>query len=47
LEEGPLFVSNPEGFSYRDITFNMPVKLTFLECKDSTGPFKLPVFCKA
>jgi len=25
----------------------MPVKLTFTDCEDSVGPFKLPVFNKA
>jgi uncharacterized OB-fold protein len=47
LEEGPLFVSNPQGFTWRDITAGMKVKLAFLDCEDSAGPFKLPVFEKA
>jgi uncharacterized OB-fold protein len=44
LEEGPLFISNPLDFSWRDITFNMPVKLSFVDCEDRAGNFRLPVF---
>lgn len=47
LEEGPLFVSNPVGFTWKDIRPNMPVKLTFSDCEDSKGAFKLPVFMSA
>lgn len=47
LEEGPLFISNPSGFTWRDIVPAMPVKLAFLDCEDAAGPFKLPVFEKA
>jgi len=47
LEEGPLFLSNPEGFTWRDIAIGMPVQLTFLDCEDSAGAFSLPVFAKA
>lgn len=47
LEEGPLFVSNPSGFSWKQITPDMPVKLAFLACEDSAGPFSLPVFTQA
>lgn len=47
LEEGPLFISNPQSFTWRDITPAMPVTLAFLDCEDSAGPFKLPVFEKA
>ncbi len=46
LEEGPLFISNPADFSREDITFEMPVKLAFLDCEDSSGNFRLPVFKK-
>lgn len=46
LAEGPLFISNPADFSRDDITFEMPVKLTFLDCEDSAGSFRLPVFAK-
>jgi len=47
LEEGPLFLSNPRGFSWREITAGMAVKLAFLDCEDSAGPFRLPVFERA
>ncbi len=47
LEEGPLFISNPANFTYQDAELEMPVKVTFLECNDSAGNFKLPVFEKA
>jgi uncharacterized OB-fold protein len=47
LEEGPLFISNPLGLNWREIEFGMPVKLAFLACEDSAGPFQLPVFEKA
>ncbi|MCB2079203.1 MAG: OB-fold domain-containing protein [Novosphingobium sp.] len=44
LEEGPLFMSNPEGFTWQDITVGMDVELTFIECEDSAGTYMLPVF---
>lgn len=47
LEEGPLFLGNPRGFGWRDITAGMAVKLAFLDCEDSAGPFRLPVFERA
>ena len=47
LEEGPLFLSNPQGFGGEDIEADMPVRVTFLECEDAAGPFKLPVFERA
>lgn len=47
LEEGVLFISNPEGFTHQDITPDMAVQLQFLECQDSAGPFSLPVFRRA
>jgi len=47
LEEGPLFVSNPVGFGATNTTFAMRVQVTFLECEDEVGPFRLPVFEKA
>lgn len=46
LAEGPLFISNPDGFGRQDITFEMPVKLAFRDCEDSAGRFSLPVFAK-
>jgi uncharacterized OB-fold protein len=47
LEEGPLFVSNPKGFSWPETKVGMPVTLSFLDCEDSAGAFRLPVFEKA
>jgi len=44
LEEGPLFVANPHGFSLDDARVGLPVKLAFIACEDSAGPFNLPVF---
>jgi uncharacterized OB-fold protein len=46
LEEGPLFISNPHGFSWPDISANMPVRVAFIDVEDSAGPFRLPVFEK-
>ncbi len=47
LEEGPLFLSNPRGFTWKDLRIAMPVVLTFIACEDQAGPFSLPVFEKA
>jgi hypothetical protein len=47
LEEGPLFISNPEGFSWPEMAVETQVQLTFLRCVDSRGEFALPVFRKA
>ena len=47
LEEGPLFISNPKGFTWQATTPNMPVKVAFIDCEDKAGAFKLPVFEKA
>lgn len=47
LAEGPLFISNPVGFEWRDVTPDMPVKVTFLTAEDSAGTFSLPVFERA
>jgi uncharacterized OB-fold protein len=44
LEEGVLFLSNPQNFTWKETKPNMPVKLTFIDCEDTAGPFKLPVF---
>lgn len=44
LDEGAFFVANPQGLAYQDICFGLPVRLAFLACEDSAGPFKLPVF---
>jgi uncharacterized protein len=47
LEEGALFISNPSNYTWTDISLDMPVRVAFLDCEDSAGPFKLPVFDKA
>lgn len=47
LEEGPLFMSNPSGFSVEGRTRGTPVKVTFLDCEDDAGEFKLHVFTLA
>ena len=44
LAEGPLFLSNPQGFGWQDLSPGMPVRLTFIDAEDSAGPFRLPVF---
>ncbi len=47
LEEGAMFISNPTDYTWKDISLDMPVRVAFLDCEDSAGPFKLPVFDKA
>lgn len=47
LAEGVLFLSEPSGFTYEDIAMGMPVRLAFLDCEDSGGAFRLPVFARA
>lgn len=44
LHEGPLFISNPKGFSLNDVEVGMAVKLAFIACEDGSGRFSLPVF---
>jgi uncharacterized protein len=44
LEEGPLFLSNPHGLGWQDMTPDMPVKVAFVPAEDSAGAFNLPVF---
>jgi uncharacterized protein len=44
LEEGPLFMSNPKGFTWRAIEPDMAVKVSFIACEDDGGAFSLPVF---
>lgn len=44
LVEGPLFISNPVGFTNDDAALGMPVRVRFLDCEDDAGPFRLPVF---
>src|SRR5262245_14657340 len=33
LDEGALLISNPVGFSWKDMQAGLPVKLTFLDCE--------------
>jgi uncharacterized OB-fold protein len=47
LDEGPLFISNPSGFGNDDMRQGMQVRVTFLDCEDDAGLFRLPVFEKA
>jgi uncharacterized OB-fold protein len=47
LEEGPLFVSSPVGFTNEDVRADLPVTVDFLDCEDDRGPFSLPVFARA
>lgn len=44
LDEGPLFVSNPYGFSVSSAMLGKHVEVTFIDCEDSAGRFRLPVF---
>lgn len=44
LEEGPLFIANPAGFTVADATVGDPVHVRFVDCEDSHGAFRLPVF---
>ncbi len=44
LEEGVLFLSNPQHFTRDEMVVGMPLKLAFLDCRDKAGVFKLPVF---
>jgi uncharacterized protein len=47
LEEGPLFISNLDGFEVADLSGGEPMQVAFLDCEDSAGPFRLPVFQRA
>lgn len=44
LEEGPLFVSNPIGFTSSEMLPGLQLQVDFLECEDDAGAFLLPVF---
>jgi uncharacterized protein len=46
LEEGPLFISNPVGFTDATTTAGMPVSVEFIDCEDDHGTFSLPVFAQ-
>lgn len=47
LEEGPLFVSNPVDIAEEELAAGLAVRLTFQDCEDDRGAFKLPVFEKS
>ena len=44
LDEGVLFMSEPKGFGYEQAQQGTRVKLAFIDCEDSAGAFRLPVF---
>lgn len=44
LEEGVLFLSNPDGFGCADVALGMDVAVRFIDCEDAGGAFRLPVF---
>jgi uncharacterized protein len=46
LEEGPLFISNPAGFTGANTRAGMPVRVDFIDCEDDHGTFSLPVFAQ-
>ncbi|MBO0729227.1 MAG: OB-fold domain-containing protein [Acidimicrobiaceae bacterium] len=47
LDEGPLFISNPSGFTNGDVEQGLPVRVAFVDCEDDAGRFRLPVFEQA
>lgn len=47
LEEGPLFISIPQGFGEADMSPGLALEVRFSEAEDSAGPFALPVFVQA
>lgn len=47
LDEGPLFISNPSGFTNRDVEQGLRVRVAFVDCEDDAGRFRLPVFEQA
>ena len=47
LDEGPLFLANPSGFSNEETAQGMRVRVTFIACEDAVGAFRLPVFERA
>lgn len=47
LDEGVLFLSNPQGFTAAQVEIGMPVSLAFTACEDANGAFSLPVFARA
>ena len=47
LEEGALFISNPEGIGRDELAEGLAVEVAFRDCEDVAGPFRLPIFCRA
>jgi uncharacterized protein len=46
LDDGPLFISNPKAFTNDEVGRGTRVRVTFVDCEDDTGTFRLPVFEK-
>ena len=44
LEEGPLFISNPQRLDPAAMRPDLPLKVTFVDAEDHAGRFRLPVF---
>lgn len=44
LAGGPLFLSNPLGFSTDEAVAGTKLRLAFIDCEDEAGAFRLPVF---
>lgn len=44
LDEGPLFISNPQNMPPHQLRQGTRVKVCFIDCVDDAGEFKLPVF---
>lgn len=47
LDEGPLFISNPSGFPNDEVVQGLRVRVSFVDCEDDAGTFRLPVFERA
>ena len=47
LDEGPLFISDPDGFAETEMAPGRAVEVRFKPCSDSGGSFELPVFALA
>jgi uncharacterized OB-fold protein len=47
LDEGPLFITNPKGFTNDEVRSGDRVKVAFICCEDDAGEFRLPVFERA
>ncbi len=44
LDEGPIFISNPSQLDQSDFVAGLPLRVSFQQCEDEHGPFRLPVF---